>query len=141
MSCSHVVRWLMDNDRPKYFDALMKLFIHQEDLMWSKTRTLLVIESGSLYVGYELRDFLAGPLFLLLGSLFLASIIVLFHRSKLYRDNVQNLLIETGGPFFTPEKYYVPRTWGFLTRTMIFYTISWFLILCNLIISFYFIIT
>jgi hypothetical protein len=110
----------MDNDKPKYFDAFIKLFIHQEGIMWSKTKTLLTIESASLYVGYELRDFLAGPLFLLLGSIFLATIIVQFHRSRKYRDTVYNLLIETGESFFTKEKYFVPNTWGFLTGTRIF---------------------
>ncbi|MEW6657537.1 MAG: hypothetical protein AB1424_02630 [Thermodesulfobacteriota bacterium] len=130
----------MDNDIPKYFDSLMKLYIHQNDLMWSRTKTLLAIESAALYVGYGLKTVLAGPLFILFGSIFLASILVIYHRDKKYRDVICDLLIETGGPFFTEARPKLHKTFGFLTGVRIFYGISCFMIMVNLALLFYFLI-
>jgi len=78
------------------FSGLMELFLHQNELMWSRIKILLTIEGFVLSSGYYLRKMWVGLTIMFLSIFIIFAIYIIFLRDEKYRDQNKELMLYIG---------------------------------------------
>jgi len=125
------------------FTGLMKLFLHQNELMWSRIKILLSIEGFALSSGYYLYDKESwlGTAVMYLSIIFIIAIFITFIRDEKYRDQNKDLMLRIGNKIISKENipgkidFGLPAYLGCVTGAKIFRLLFMIIIILNLVIA------
>ena len=79
------------------YQALVTLYIHQNQLFWGNTRTLIAIQGAVIASGYVLRHSWLGPVIMFLGAILTALLLLIVIKHENDRDANLEVLDKLSG--------------------------------------------